>query len=881
MNPKDSNRENLTLIDPEPLYHLVDRPEWILGGEEGANPKRTSFKKDEILFALTSLTFYSEFNASMGFQFLYNIASAQKDVVCERIFYPELKLERFLRKHKMPLFSLESKLASYNFDILAFSIFHIPEFLNILEMFDLSRLPYKAEWRMSGKYPLIVAGGIFTLNPEPISAFFDVICIGDGDDWLREFLIYYREHRDDWESGEADKKRKFLEGLAESVSGTYVPILTEVAYDDEAGTITRTPSLESQRSIRKRVADITRQSSEHLKRVIMSRTEKEAFTKAIEVARGCRWGCRFCVVTAFYRPYRERPLEVLKEVVDYRKSLGINQIGVGAPTPPDYSHIAELANHIISLGMRFDIQSERMDTFSEEAARAHVLSGRRNVSLAIEACSERVRREINKNLPESTIFKAITNGLKANFRALKLMFMLCHPWEKPSDVSTFESFLTKVFELREKHNPRTFFRVSICPFIPKPWTTFQWAPLRLDSEMFEAANRAIESARRTPIGAHRFAVQFAGGPTSRWFDTVFSRGDRRLADVFIMVHTKAKPHNDMLYEFPYSAATKKCVSAMKGYMKAFNLPSHKYVEGYKLTDDLPWDFVNIGIKKEWLLKDWERAKKGIENVSCKDGCAGCGACPTYKDLDIPHPNTYQSDPFKLDVTFQQFVKAKRSSRAGLPSRTFSIYFRKSDRATRINFQDLRRIVARLFQNAGFKAPVRSINSLSHQFYNGMSWNGLEVVDVRSFIPFEFTTGDLEHALKSSWSSELGDILEIRELGHSFKRDLRGITIMTTIKPTPQELDEFRITASKPHITVRVERTSEKKSGDGITSEHVDVFAFLEELRIGKGGFLEFDIKRGGNAYEIIEALTGVPRTVSERYQVSVLNPIMKDSWERK
>jgi radical SAM superfamily enzyme YgiQ (UPF0313 family) len=873
----------LTFIDPAPFYKLAERPEWLLGNEEGSNPARKEFRRDDVLFGLCSLTFYSEHNASMGPQILYNVASSVDGVVCERLFYPEIKVERFLRNSGLPLFSLESKLSATDFDILAFTIFHIPEYLCLLEYLDLCKLPYKAEDRLNGRFPLVVGGGIWTLNPEPIAPFFDAICIGEGEDWLQEFLSYYKKNRALWECDDPVKKRTFLIGLAQQVEGTYVPLLTEVEYDDEHGKISRTvkDAGPCQERIRKRLCDITRQDSRFLKNVIMSRTEKEAFTKAIEVARGCRHGCRFCVVTAFYRPYRERPLEVLKEVIEYRMGLGIKQVGVGAPTPPDYSHISDLANFILEKGLRFDIQSERMDTFSYESARAHVLSGRRNVSLAIEAPDQFVRNQINKNLPEETIMQALSNGFRAGFKGIKLMFMLCHPWETAEQAHTFFDLLTKVFVLRERLNPRCFIRVSICPFIPKPWTSFQWAPLREAPELFDAANAGIELARRTPLGCHRFALQFAGGPNSRWFDTVFSRGDRRLADVFVLLHLHATPKDAMLYEFPYGAATKDCVAQIRGYCRALNLPLDRWLNGSPTSFDLPWDFVDIGISKKWLVKDWERARQGVENVSCKDGCSGCGACKTYSDLNLPHPNSYLTEPFKLDVSFKTFIEARRGSHFRNPRRQFVLYYTKSPESTRMNFQDFRRIVERCFSSCGVEVDRSSIDCLSHLFPGGMSWSGTDVVDVQAYVPLDCDLHDLKEKLFDSWKLSLGEITYFGPANDSFRSRLEGISVRFNCDAASLSYETVKEQSTLPFYFIRTERVSEKKSGEGIKSVKVNAmdYLFSFSLTMDRDVRLSLDMKRGGNAYEFAQVFFSVPRKRAESIPIEVLAPILRESWE--
>lgn len=655
-------------------------------------------------------------------------------------------------------------------------------------------------------------------------------------------------------------------------------ILREPRFEEDRELWERT-----QKKIRKRIVDIANQDATYLKNVIQSRTEKESYNKSVEIARGCRWGCRFCIVTAFYKPYRERPLDVIKEVIDHRLNMGIDKISVGAPTPPDYSQICSLGHYLLSKGIRFDIQSERMDTFDEEMARAHVLSGRRHISMAIEAPDPLTRKQINKNLPREIITRAVTNGLKAGFKQIKFMFMLCHPFETPENASKFEGLMNHVFELREKYNPRTSYLLNVCPFIPKPWTTFQWAPLREDTDLFNAANKAIESARRTPIGAHRFAMNFIGGPVSRWMDTFFSRGDRRVSDVLIAVHTKGKPRSQMLYEFPYGSPSMKCVQTIKGFCMAYNIPWRRYIEGvsgegYQLDDDLPWDFINIGVTKQWLKEDWERAKQGIENVSCKDGCAKCGACPGYKDMNLKFPPTYKNEPFTLNVSMKEFMKARHTDRYKHPRRRFTLYYIKNPKVTRVNIQNFRREVTRVLQLAGLVAETRSVYCMSNFFYNGMSWSGVDVVDLQAYVPTEIDAQKLSTLLAPIWKENFGELTLVRETDHSFKRDLDGIEVELDLYIPQEQVDDF-IEIVDTFKFLRADRTSEKKTNQG-ESEYINLKDYFYSMGLVNGKVrIEMPLK--GNAYEFIQALLGIDRKLAERHTVTIVSPIWKEGWELK
>jgi hypothetical protein len=309
-----------------------------------------------------------------------------------------------------------------------------------------------------------------------------------------------------------------------------------------------------------------------------------------------------------------------------------------------------------------------------------------------------------------------------------------------------------------------------------------------------------------------------------------------------------------------------------------NLPLDKWLNGSSLEADLPWDFIDIGIKKKWLQEDWKRAEQGIENVSCNEGCSGCGACGTYSDMKLPHATSYKSDPFKLDVSFQDFIKAKVGSRAELPRRLIRIIYKKSNKARSYNFQDFRRIVRRCFELSGYDADLSSIESVCHLFEGGMRWGGTDWVDIWTYLPLDVQPEGLMKSLADVWQRELGEIVEVRLCDHGLGVDLQGVMVSVNTVVDDLTLKDYLATPSI--MVVRAEHVTEKKSGEGVKSEHLNIKDFLLDMYPEEDGTLCMEIAVNGSATEFLQTLLKIDRKSAERFNVTLEDIIVKESWEK-
>lgn len=830
-------RKNPKFVDIEPLFYATEKPEWISGNEEGANPPLTKNEPALILWGLVSLTYYNEYNAAPGLQLLYNALNLTDNGRPERFFYPEPKLKRFLLQHGIPLPSLESKLTADSFDFLGFSLFHIPQCLNILPMLELLRIPADKETRRKLDFPLLVAGGPISMNPEPIADFFDIICVGEGEDWLKWMTELYRHGLDhDW------SREAFLWEAA-GFRGTYVPELTKVTYSG-SGRILRRTDHPDQRKIEKVIVDLEKQPVEEFAPVILSKTERENFVKTIEIARGCPWHCRFCMVTSFYSPYRERPPEKVKEAVEWRIDHGLYRIGLSAPTPTAYSQISDVGNYLLKRGVRFTIQSERADTFTPDSATANRMSGRRWITIAVEAPSDRVRKVISKNLSEAVFLKACETGFKAGLTRLKIMAMICHPTETPEELQRdWEILMTKIFRLRSDLGSKTNLLFSICPFRPKPWTPFQWEPLVTDSRLFDAANLGMELARRSPEGALGVRVQFAAGRQSRWWDVFLSRGDRRVSEVLKFCHRRG-----WIAEFPFKAPPPESVPTVTAFCKVRGIPVDKYIQGYQVGEDLPWAFLDLGPTDLWMRRELIRSreeKDAITCYQCNPKANVCGACAKYPELT--HASSYKMGQFKL--------RTKKFTPKYEQDRRIPVYLRidvyRSSELT--NPQEYRRRIVRALIAMGIEVNPRIVNISSSLFGDGLNWEGYAMYEPKIFLTQEQMTGEfpMKQLGREFEKRNLGEVISVSKNPEPKFGLIESATVKIqlsdlTEKRAKQFFSEKRIVKRGGGLSLKKGWEPEHKPAEGI----VDLRDWILDWKID-GSWLELELKVGGAVNEVV------------------------------
>ncbi len=534
--------------------------------------------------------------SNLGFQTVYELLNRFDDVVCERVFLPSDFDTKPRSSGDRLIRSMESQRPLSDFEIIAFSISFENDYPNILTILESAGIPKWAREREEGS-PLIIAGGVTSfLNPEPIAPFVDCFVVGEAEPVLIPFLEIYRK---------ASDKTDFLEHVAQKVAGVYVPALYDVAYGDD-GTIS------AFRVKKKGVPDkITRavvsdlSSCDTCTTILTPHTEFES-SFLVEIGRGCSHGCRFCAAGYIYRPPRLRSSGALKQSLAIGTERA-DRIGLVGAAVSDLPEIGSICKGALDRRVRISFSSLRADSISEDVLEVLEKSGDKTATLAPDAGSERLRRVINKGITEEHILNAADLLVSHGIPNLKLYFMVGLPTETHDDVKEIVDLCKRVKHrfLKTSRGKKRIghITVSLNCFVPKPHTPFQWVP-------FEETRSLKEKIRLVKDGLKKVANVRVHADIPKWayIQALLSRGDRRIAGLLEMVHQNKG-------NWPQS-------------LKAFPLNPDFYVRRERRFDEiLPWDFIDHGIKKSFLLKEYERALQGKTAPVCQPGqCNVCGVC---------------------------------------------------------------------------------------------------------------------------------------------------------------------------------------------------------------------------------------------------------------
>jgi len=516
--------------------------------------------------------------SNLGFQTLYRQMNQLPGVVCERVFLPDRdELQEYV-KTDTALFSLESQRPLYDFDILAFSVPFENDYLNILTLLKMGKIPLLREVRDESN-PLIIAGGVaISLNPEPLADFFDLFLIGEGEELLPEFMRCFEEVR-----SEGRTRRDLLEKVA-TIEGAYVPLFYEVQYTGDGSIKAFTPEGAYPCPIKRRwIQDINRFHT--ISTLFTPHTEFNDMAM-VEVNRGCPRGCRFCAGRFIYHPFRNRTVEDLRENI--REGLTQQKrIGLVGSAISDHPRLREICQSIHDLKGTISISSMRADSISEDLVINLKASGHKTVSLAPEAGSERLRRVIKKGIEEADLLRAAEIIFRAGIPNLRLYFMIGLPTETDRDIEDLIGLTRRIKHIFLKigRDKKRLGRIvlSITPFIPKPSTPFQWAPY----EEIDSLKRKLQRIKHELRGTGNIQV-IHDLPKWGYVQALLSLGDRRVGKILLAVHERGGH-----------------------WQKAFrdtNLNPDFYVYREKNLDEiLPWDFIDHGVGKDYLRKEYREA----------------------------------------------------------------------------------------------------------------------------------------------------------------------------------------------------------------------------------------------------------------------------------
>jgi len=545
--------------------------------------------------------------ANLGFHAVYRIANAESDVLCERAFLPEEAGEE-------PR-TVESGRPLRDFEVVAFSLSFEDDYVNVLDILRRSGIPLRAQDR-DERFPLVVAGGIAVqINPEPVAPFFDFFLVGEGEELLPSFFAALRA------LPVRQPRTDVLRAMAR-VPGTYVPSLYEVDYADtrEAGGrwVTRFEPKDGAPPRVKRlyVPDLRNVPTS---RVVETPGAQFGDLFLTEVARGCLWGCRFCAAGFVQRPYREVDLEVLRGEVKKGIAMGL-RIGLVGPDTSDYTGLDPLTCFIGEEGGTFSPSSLRVDAITPELAGRMAASGERSITIAPEAGTDRMRKVVNKDFSDDRIVLAAENALSQGMRHVKLYFMCGLPTETDEDVRGMATIALRIRNEVMKPKAKATGRMgritlSVNPFVPKPWTPFQWAPMH-DAGCLAAKRRLLEKELRP----HGIEVEFFS-PREAYVQTLLSRGDRRVADLL------------------ETALLEKGGSVQRALPGWPHDPEFFVTREAGADEWLPWDFIDHGLEKSFLAREYRRGIGARITPKCAlSSCRACGLdCADHPELRLPEP----------------------------------------------------------------------------------------------------------------------------------------------------------------------------------------------------------------------------------------------------
>ncbi len=560
-------------------WKLIQKAERILEKERGTVQKPWGGKKSICLIYPNT---YHVGMSNLGFQTVYQCLNSEDDIVCERAFLPDSEDLREYTNTQTPLFSLESQKPLSEFDILAFSISFENDFLNILTLLDLAHIPIESRVRGDG-YPLMIAGGVAVfLNPEPISEFFDLFIIGEAEEIIREFLEVYRNACS--EKGNREKNG-FLRKAGE-IEGIYVPKFYQVTYTEEGKIEAMTSEPGFPWQVKRRwVKEIDRFPNVS---VLFTRETEFKEMVLVEVNRGCPRGCRFCAACFVYHPFRNRSLSVL-ETLSKKGLAREHRIGLTGTAVSDYPNLLPLCQNILSQQGSISLSSLRVDAITPDLIHCLREGGNRTVAIAPEAGSERLRKVLKKGYTEEEILKAIDTLVEKGLYQIKCYFLIGLPSETDEDVKAIPLLAKKIrhqiLSNRKNNKDRWKLVLSINPFIPKPATPFQWAPLE---EVIEL-KRKLKVIQRALKGEKGMEM-IHDLPKWAYVQALLSRGDRRVGKILIAAHH---------YEGDWGRA-----------IRETNINPDFYVYRKRDLDEVfPWDFIDHGIPKERLKEEYLTAMK--------------------------------------------------------------------------------------------------------------------------------------------------------------------------------------------------------------------------------------------------------------------------------
>lgn len=590
----------------------VEKPARYIGMEK--NSIKKDLQKADIKFAFGFPDVYEVGMSHLGLHILYNLLNKEDYIACERVFAPWADMEKEMRKEGIPLFTLESREPVKSFDFVGFTLQYEMSYTNIINMLDLGDIPIYSKDRKDND-PLVIAGGPCAYNPEPIADFIDFFVIGEAEEILLDIMAIYKKFKSN-----RYKKIEFLKEVSK-LEGVYVPQFYDIFYKEDNTIDRMEPIVEgAPKVVRKRIIKEL-DKSYYPEKIIVPFIETVHDRIPLEIFRGCTRGCRFCQAGMIYRPVREKTVDTLTELAERLvNSTGYGDISLTSLSSCDYSQIKLLVSELIDnykekqIGV--SLPSLRLDSFSLEILKEIEKIRKTGLTFAPEAGSQRMRDVINKGVTEEDLETAVTYAFEEGWSTIKLYFMIGLPTETKADILGIKDLGYKVknifFSLpKEKRKGNLKITLSVSCFVPKPFTPFQWIGQNSIDEFYEKIKLLKKEIRDNKVTFNYH------DPKISYLEAVLARGDRRLSKALFKAWELGCKFDGWSDFFDYNK-----------WMEAFKAsgidPDFYALRKRNIDELLPWDFIDIGVDKEYLISEYEKAKDGTLTRDCRLGCNNCG-----------------------------------------------------------------------------------------------------------------------------------------------------------------------------------------------------------------------------------------------------------------
>ena len=594
----------------------IEKPARYIGNELNSVVKDTS----QIRFAMCFPDVYEIGMSHLGIQILYDMFNKREDTWCERVYSPWADLHKIMKEQNIPLFGLESQEPIKTFDFIGITLQYEMCYTNVLQLLDLAQIPLLAKDRSDGD-PIVMGGGPCSYNPEPIAPFFDCFYIGEGEIQFDAFLTLYKRMR-----AEGRSRAEFLHEAAK-IEGIYVPSLYEVTYKENGTIDAFLPIYDDIPAKIKKQVEMDMTGTVYPEKPVVPFIKATQDRIVLEIQRGCIRGCRFCQAGMIYRPNREKGVERLKELAKKMiDSTGHEEISLSSLSSSDYSELEELINFLMEecekRKIKISLPSLRIDAFSLDIMQKVQDIKKSSLTFAPEAGSQRLRNVINKGLTIDDILGGAKQAFVGGWNKVKLYFMLGLPTETEEDMRAIPELANEIAALyyetvpKEQRNGKCQITISTSFFVPKPFTPFQWATM-LDPGDYLGRAKIVNDHVKEQLNHKSIRYNWHEADVTV-LEGVLARGDRKVADAILYVYEHGGFFDAWHAYFNFEL-----------WQEAFDacgIDMDFYTKRERTEDEIfPWDFIDCGVTKEFLLREWRTAHTETVTPNCRMRCAGCGA----------------------------------------------------------------------------------------------------------------------------------------------------------------------------------------------------------------------------------------------------------------